>query len=79
MPRQCQITGKKPMHGHKISHAHIVTNTWHRPNIHDKRIYVPELRRFLRLKLSTRALRTIDKLGLIAYLRKEGLTLRDVT
>ena len=79
MPRKCQITGKKPLSGHNISHAHNVTNKWQRPNIQKKRLYVPELGRTVRLKLSTRALRTIDKKGLMAYLRDEGLSLADVT
>ncbi len=79
MPRVCRITGKKPLSGHNISHAHNVTNKWQRPNIQTKRLYVPELKRTLRLKLSTRALRTIDKKGLMAYLKSRGLTLRDIT
>ena len=79
MPRKCQITGKKPLSGHNISHAHNVTNKWQRPNLQTKRIYVPELRRRVRLKVSTRALRTIDKKGLVAFLRDNGMTLKDVT
>ena len=79
MPRKCQITGKKPLSGHNISHAHNVTNKWQRPNLQTKRIYVPELKRRVRLKVSTRALRTIDKKGLVAFLRDNGMTLKDVT
>ena len=79
MPRVCRITGKKPLSGHNISHAHNVTNKWQRPNIQTKRLYVPELKRTLKLKLSPRALRTIDRKGLMPYLKSRGLTLRDVT
>ena len=79
MPRKCKISGKKPLSGHNVSHAHNVTNKWQRPNIQKKRLFVPELGRTVRLKLSTRALRTIDKKGLMAYLRDEGLSLSDVT
>ncbi|MCE2559420.1 MAG: 50S ribosomal protein L28 [Acidobacteria bacterium] len=79
MPRTCQITGKKPLSGRNISHAHNVTNKWQRPNIQTKRLYVPELKRTLKLKVSTRALRTIDKKGLVPYLKSRGLTVRDVT
>jgi large subunit ribosomal protein L28 len=79
MPRKCSITGKKPLSGHNVSHAHNVTNRWQKPNIQSKRLYVPELGRTVRLKLSTRALRTIDKKGLMAYLRDQGLRLEDVT
>jgi len=79
MPRICRITGKKPLSGHNISHAHNVTNKWQRPNIRTRRLYVPELKRTVKLKLSTRALRTIDRKGLLPYLKSRGLTLRDVT
>lgn len=79
MPRKCKLSGKKPLSGHNVSHAHNITNNWQLPNIQNKRLFVPELGRTVRLKLSTRALRTIDKKGLMAYLRDEGLTLADVT
>ncbi len=79
MPRRCVITGKKTMSARNISHAHNVTNRWQAPNLQRKRIYIPELKRFVRLKLSTRAMRTITKKGLLNFLRSEGLTLKDVT
>ena len=66
------------MSGKNISHAHNVTNKWQRPNLQKKRIYVTELGRWVRIRLSTRALRTVNKKGLMAFLRDEGLTLRDV-
>ena len=79
MSRRCQITGKKPLRARNISHAHNVTNKWQAPNLQRKRIYVPELGRFIRLKLSTRALRTITKKGLLPFLKSQGLSLKDVT
>jgi large subunit ribosomal protein L28 len=79
MSRKCKLTGKGPLSGHNVSHAHNVTNRWQNPNIQRKKIYVPELGRSLRLKVSTRALRTIDKKGFMAFLRDEGLTVKDVT
>ncbi|REJ85380.1 MAG: 50S ribosomal protein L28 [Acidobacteria bacterium] len=79
MSRKCQISGKRPMSAHNVSHAHNVTKRWQLPNVHSKRIFVPELGRQVRLKVSTRALRTIDKKGLVAYLKDNGLTLADVT
>ncbi|TVR71770.1 MAG: 50S ribosomal protein L28 [Spirochaetaceae bacterium] len=79
MSRRCAITGKRPMSGNNVSHAHNKTRRRQNPNIQKKRLYVPELDRFVRLKLSTRALRTINKIGLITFLRKEGLQLKDVT
>ncbi len=79
MSRKCQITGKKTTAARSISHAHNVTNRWQKPNVHKKRLYVPELGRWVRIRLSTRALRTVNKKGLLPYLRAEGLTLKDVT
>ena len=79
MPRKCAITGKKPLSGKNVSHAHNVTPKWQRPNLQKKRIYVTELSRWVRVKLSTRALRTVNKKGLLTFLRDEGLRLEDVT
>ena len=79
MSRKCSITGKRPMSGNNVSHAHNKTRRYQRPNIQKKRIYVPELGRFVRLTLSTRALRSISKVGLLSYLKKNGLALKDVT
>jgi large subunit ribosomal protein L28 len=66
------------MAGNRVSHSHRKTNMWQAPNVHDKRIYVPELDRWVRLRLSTRAMRTITKKGLMRFLRDEGLKLKDV-
>lgn len=79
MSRKCELTGKKSIAARSISHAHNVTNRWQRPNVHKKRIYVPELGRWVRIKMSARALRTVNKKGLLAFLRAEGLNLKDVT
>jgi large subunit ribosomal protein L28 len=79
MSRKCTITGKKPLSGNNVSHAHNKTKKWQKPNIQDKRLYIPELGRTVRVRLSTRALRTVSKLGLLAYLKKNGLQLKDVT
>lgn len=79
MSRKCSITGKKPMSGNNVSHAHNKTRRVQLPNIQRKRIYVPELGRYVRLTLSTRALRSISKVGLISYLKKNNLKLQDVT
>ena len=79
MSRKCEITGKRPLSARNVSHAHNVTPRWQRPNVQRKRIYVPELGRWVRLKVSTRALRTLNKKGLLQYLKQNGLTLKDVT
>ncbi len=79
MSRKCDITGKRPLVGYNVSHAHNKTKKRQLPNLQKKRIYVPELGKSVRIKVSTSALRSIDKMGLTAFLRKNGLTLSDVT
>ncbi len=78
MPRRCSLTGKKPLVGNRVSHSNRKTKRRQLPNIQDKRIFVPELGRSVRVRVSTRALRTIDKKGLMAFLRDQGLSLKDV-
>jgi large subunit ribosomal protein L28 len=79
MSRKCSISGKKPLAGNNVSHAHNKTRRWQKPNVHSKRLFVPEINRSIRIRVSTRALRTISKIGLMQYLNKEGLSLKDVT
>ncbi len=79
MSRICKITGKKPMAGNNVSKAHNKTRRVQRPNLQRKRIYLPEEGRSVTLRLSARALRTVDRKGLMKHLRDEGLELRDVT
>ena len=74
-----RATWKRPLRASAISHAHNVTPRFQKPNVQNKRIYVPELKRWVRLKVSTRALRSINRVGLLSYLRAEGKTLADVT
>ena len=78
MSRKCSISGKKPLAGNNVSHAHNKTRRRQNPNVHSKRLFVPELNRQVRIRVSTRALRTISKIGLMPYLKKEGLALKDV-
>ena len=78
MSRRCALTGKGPLSGNRVSHAHNKTRRVQRPNIQEKRLFVPELDRVVRLKLSTRALRTVNKKGLMKFLKDEGLVLKDV-
>ena len=75
---QCRLTGKKRLVGNKVSHANNRTKTTQMPNVQKKRIYVPEVGRFVTLSLSTRALRSVDRLGLVAYARKVGLNLKQL-
>ncbi|MGD8415257.1 MAG: 50S ribosomal protein L28 [Candidatus Latescibacterota bacterium] len=79
MARKCKLTGKKPMVAMNVSHAHNRTKRRQLPNLQVKRLYVPELSRYVRVRLSTRALRTVTKKGLMPYLREQGLSIRDVS
>ena len=78
MARRCSITGKKPLAGNHVSHANNKVRRRQLPNLQTKRIYVPELGKFVKIKLSARALRTVDKKGLLPLLKSEGLSLKDV-
>ena len=78
MARRCAVTGKKPMSGHNVSHANNRTKRRFLPNLITKRIFVPETGQTVRLKISTSALRTIQKKGLLQTLKYNGLKLRDV-
>ncbi len=73
---KCQLTGKRRLVGNNVSHAHNKTKRVQKPNIQRKRIWVPEEQTFVRIKLSTRALRTVTKLGLYGYIRKNDLTFK---
>ncbi|MCA9946077.1 MAG: 50S ribosomal protein L28 [Anaerolineales bacterium] len=79
MARKCKLTGKGPMTGNNVSFSQKKTKRRFLPNIQTKRIFVPELDRHVRIKMSVRAMRTVDKIGLMPYLKKQGLALKDVT
>lgn len=70
MSRVCQVTGKRPMTGHKVSHANNKTKRRFLPNIQQRRFWVEDENRFVTLKVSTKAIRIIDKLGIKAVLEK---------
>lgn len=75
MARVCQVTGKAPMSGNNVSHANNKTKRRFLPNIRYKRFWVESEKRFVRLRVSTRAMRTIDKVGIdqvLADLRARG-------
>ncbi|MEZ4590738.1 MAG: 50S ribosomal protein L28 [Chloroflexota bacterium] len=78
MARKCKLTGKGPLTGNNVSFSQKKTKRRFLPNIQTKRIYIPELDRHVRIKMSVRAMRTVDKIGLMPYLKKQGLTLKDV-
>lgn len=70
---KCIVTGKRRMVGNNVSHANNRTKRVSKPNIQSKRFYLPEEGRWIRLKVSTRAIRTLTKAGLRETLKKHGL------
>jgi ribosomal protein L28 len=78
MARKCSITGKGPQFGHNVSHSHKKTLKKWSANVFFKRIWLSEEKRFVRLKVSAKTLRTIKKKGLQATLRDRGLTLAKI-
>ena len=70
MSRVCQLTGKRPITGNNVSHSNRKTKRRFVPNIQKKRFYIQELDRWVTLTVSTSAMRNINKLGLLAYLKK---------
>lgn len=76
MARVCQFTGVKPMVGNKISHANNKTKRRFLPNLQIHRFWVPAENRYVKLRISHRAMRTIDKNGIevvLAEMRANGV------
>ena len=67
------ITGTRRMIANKVSHSNIKTKRWQFPNLQERRLFVPELNRYVRVTVSTRDLRTIDRLGFMAYAVQNGI------
>ncbi|MBK8610612.1 MAG: 50S ribosomal protein L28 [Chitinophagaceae bacterium] len=70
MARVCQVTGKKPITGNKVSHSNIKTKRRFLPNLQKKRYFLAEEDKWVTLKVSTEAIRTINKNGLFAVVKK---------
>ena len=79
MSRKCKLTGKGPLSGNNVSFSQKKTKRRFLPNLQTKKVFVPELNRTVRIKMSARAIRTVDKIGLMNYLKKQNLALKDVT
>ena len=76
MSRDCQVTGKGPVTGNKVSHANNKTRRRFLPNLQHQRFWVESENRFVRLRLSAKGMRVIDKRGIdtvLAELRARGL------
>jgi large subunit ribosomal protein L28 len=69
MSRVCQVTGKKPIVGHTVSHANNKTKRRFLPNLHTHRFWVDSEKRWIKLRLSSAGMRNIDKLGIDVILK----------
>lgn len=78
MSKVCKITNKRPLVGNNVSKSKRRTKRRQMPNLQNKKIFVPELGRSIQIKLSVAALKTIDKYGLLPYLKKQNLSLSDI-
>ncbi len=75
MSRVCQVTGKRPVAGNNVSHAHNKTRRRFLPNLHDRRFWLESEKRWVNLRVSGKGLRIIDKKGIetvVADLRARG-------
>ena len=76
MSRVCQVTGKKPVSGNNVSHANNRTRRRFLPNLHAHKFWVESENRWVKLRVSTKGMRIIDKNGIdavIADMRKRGI------
>ncbi len=76
MSRVCQVTGKKPVAGNNVSHAHNKTRRRFLPNLHSHKFWVESENRWVKLRISAKGMRIIDKNGIdavIADMRKRGI------
>ncbi len=75
MSRRCQLTGKKANNAFSISHSHRRTKRLQHANLQNKRVWWAEGKRWVRLKLSTKAIKTLEKKGLQAMAKEAGIDL----
>jgi large subunit ribosomal protein L28 len=76
MSKVCQVTGKRPVTGNHVSHSNVKTKRRFEPNLHYHRYWVEAEKRFVRLRVTSKGMRIIDKLGIdavLADIRARGL------
>jgi len=78
MSQVCQVTGKRRMCGHNVSHANNKTKRVFKVNLHYKRFWLEGAKKFVKLRVSARGMRTIDKLGIETVLRSANLYKNDI-
>ncbi|MDM8546917.1 50S ribosomal protein L28 [Candidatus Venteria ishoeyi] len=69
MSRVCQVTGKRTVTGNNVSHAHNKTRRRFLPNLHSHRFWVPSENRWVKLRVTAKGMRIIDKVGIEAVLK----------
>ena len=70
MARVCQVTGKRPVTGNNVSHANNRTKRRFLPNLHTHRFWVEDEKRFVKLRLSAKGMRIVDKVGIEEVLKQ---------
>ncbi len=70
MSKVCEITGKRTISGNKVSHSNAKTKRTFQPNIHTKRFFVEGEKKWITLRVTTSGMRTINKIGLAAAIKK---------
>jgi len=71
MSRICQLTGKRPIKGNNVSHSKRRTKRRFLPNLNTKRYYIPETDQWVTLKISASAMRTINKVGIYEFIKRQ--------
>lgn len=70
MARVCEITGKTTISGHRVSHSNIKTKRKFYPNLHYKRFWLEEEKRFVELRVTAKGMKTINKIGLASAMKR---------
>lgn len=78
MSKRSSITGKGPSYGNNVPFSKKKSRRRWETNLQERRIWVPEVKRYVKLRVSARDLRSIDAHGLVAYLKSNGKTLADI-
>ena len=78
MPGKRKVTAVKPQFGNNRSHSMKATRRKWKPNLQNKRFWVPELARFVRVQVTAKEIKTIDKIGLKEFLKRQGRSLESV-
>jgi large subunit ribosomal protein L28 len=70
MARVCEVTGKRPMSGHNVSHSNRKTKRRFLPNLHERKIWCEDTGRFVRVRICRKGLKLIDKIGVRSALKR---------